>query len=434
MDNREHAHQTRAALLTQSTMGEAIFGQELSTIDWLKVINTGQIVLVNTNLRGRMTARLRQAIGVGIVTALVEAGKSRSDYFRPDAWCFCDEFQEYVSDEFERSLDLMRSYRVWFVLAHQHLAQIEETQALESSLITNCDAKVIFKISHADAERVVYDLFDDYIHGDHLKEEIKQTKFSPHTVWVDIYGEVSTTSWADADSQASTSGSALGTAIQFGPDGLFLPGPELGHSASDLSSASTSRGSSHASGGSFSESHVRVPITQYEMFQEVSSRTYYQVQEIVQRCCAWITQQHKRRAYFKLLDRKAMPIVTGFVGPVDEFSKLYLANCRERVYAKCARPYFEVIKEVRARRPALLKQYEEFKKAEEEAERAQRAAKDAEFQANLAATKAPKARAELPKPKPRWGPAPTIRPAKSKVNVTKPTDEHFDQGTASGVK
>ena len=377
--------QNRASLLTQSPMGEAVFGQQLGSIDWLRALNTGQIVLINAKIQGKVTARLRQALGVSVILALTEAAQSRSRHFRPPAFCVCDEFQEFVSNEFERGLDLMRSWQLFFVLAHQHMAQLEEVPALMSSIITNCQNKCVFHIQQQDAERLVYDMFKDHIHGDHIKQEIYQTKFRPKTRWVDIYSDSEGTNWSDSSSSGSNAGTSGGMSFIYGPAGLLLPGPELSHAENQGNSASTSWASGSQRGGSSGTTVTHAPITEYEEFMELSSREMYSLPEIIQRCITWITGQHPRRAQLQIgQHRKPIPIVTREVQEPVIVPEVEVARARERIYPRCARPYLEVIAEIRARPNQIIEEAKQLKQAEEERQRQLQEAEELALEAALA--------------------------------------------------
>jgi hypothetical protein len=406
--------QNRAALLTQSPMGEAIFGQQVSTVDWQDVINTGKIVLIKAQQDPRISARLRQSIGVAAVTGLMEAAWSRQDFF-PDAWVVADEFQEFVTAEFERGLDLMRHYHLWFVLSHQHLDHIAHIPALLSSIKTNCDGKVYFSISHQDAEQVVYELFDDYIHGDHVKQEINQTKFRPFTKWVEIHSRADSENWLEISSDGEVFGSGGGAAVMYGPDGTFLPGPELGKTVSEHFNSLTQRGSATGGGGSHSDIITSAPITQYEEFSELSNREFYKLDEIVQRCVAWITQQHERKAIFKLKDRKSIPIVTRFVESPTIDPEYEIPPFLEKIFRKCARPYTEVLGEIRSRKNRIVEEYKQAKEAEEKQAAEAQKAKDAEF---MAEPRTAHESAMLPGPEPQWDQG-TISIPKAKAGRTR---------------
>lgn len=376
--------QNRASLLTQSPMGEAVFGQQVSSIDWLRVLNTGQVVLINAKIQGKVTARLRQALGVSVILALTEAAQSRSRHFRPPAFCVCDEFQEFVSNEFERGLDLMRSWQLFFVLAHQHMAQLEEVPALMSSIITNCQNKCVFHIQQQDAERLVYDLFKDHIHGDHIKQEIYQTKFRPKTRWVDIYSDSDGTSWSNSSSSGGGAGTSGGASFIYGPDGLLLRGPELSHAENQGNSSSTSWARGSQEGGSRGTTVTHAPITEYEEFMELSSREMYPVPEIVQRCITWITRQHQRRAQLQIgQHRKPIPIVTREVEEPLIVPEVDLRRARERIYPRCARPYLTVIASIRARPKQIMEEAKQLKQAEEERQRQLEEADELALQAAL---------------------------------------------------
>ena len=67
--------------------------------------------------------------GVLLVNELVTAAKSRHDTAqarRRPFYLYIDEFGRFISRDIARALEETRKYGLHFILAHQHLAQLEK--------------------------------------------------------------------------------------------------------------------------------------------------------------------------------------------------------------------------------------------------------------------------------------------------------------------
>ena len=78
---------------------------------------------------------------------------------RKDFYLYIDEFQNYVTPSIESILSEARKYRLWLVLAHQYLGQLEKSDALTKSnlnlkhaIFGNVGTIVSYKIWPEDAE------------------------------------------------------------------------------------------------------------------------------------------------------------------------------------------------------------------------------------------------------------------------------------------
>ncbi len=67
---------TRAALIRNSPMAEAMFGQQKTTIHWRKVLDEGGIVLIRAHRHPKISQRLRTLLGVTVMHQLIETAFS----------------------------------------------------------------------------------------------------------------------------------------------------------------------------------------------------------------------------------------------------------------------------------------------------------------------------------------------------------------------
>ena len=133
-----------------------ILGQSTSTIDFQRIIDNNDILLVSLS-KGLLGEDTSQLLGSFIVSRLWQAALARANRLkrdRPDFNLYLDEFHNYL--HLPQSLDEIlaesRAYRLNLALANQHLGQLREStqEALES----NARTRVVFQCGQDDARRL----------------------------------------------------------------------------------------------------------------------------------------------------------------------------------------------------------------------------------------------------------------------------------------
>jgi type IV secretory pathway TraG/TraD family ATPase VirD4 len=139
----------------------AITGQARSTIDLRKIMDRGQVLLVNLS-KGRTGEDASALLGSLLVTSIQQAAMSRADVpeaERRDFFLCVDEFQNFATDSFATILSEARKYRLSLTLAHQFLAQLPEATA--AAVFGNVASLVSFQVGPQDAETLVVQLGGD---------------------------------------------------------------------------------------------------------------------------------------------------------------------------------------------------------------------------------------------------------------------------------
>lgn len=141
----------------QNEVIRLIIGQKSNVLDLTKIMEEGKILLINLNDEsGRVTAPDAKLLGTMIVSELYRVSKLR-DSLDPKLkpfYVYIDEFAQFVTRDVARSLEETRKFKTFFLLAHQHLAQLKrEDEYLYASVLTNCKNKVVFGgLSEEDAD------------------------------------------------------------------------------------------------------------------------------------------------------------------------------------------------------------------------------------------------------------------------------------------
>lgn len=129
-----------------------VVGQRRSSIDLREVMDKGKILIVNLS-KGRIGEDNSALLGGMIITKLQLAAMSRIDIpesKRRDLYLYVDEFQNFATQSFANIFSEARKYRLDLILAHQYIAQLDETVC--SAVFGNVGTIVAFRIGAEDAE------------------------------------------------------------------------------------------------------------------------------------------------------------------------------------------------------------------------------------------------------------------------------------------
>jgi len=92
-------------------------------------------------------------LGSLLVGSLGTTALSRADIqpeARRDFWLYLDEFHSFTTLSIATMLSELRKYKVGFILAHQHMGQLDE--ALQAAVFGNVGTILCFRIGASDAE------------------------------------------------------------------------------------------------------------------------------------------------------------------------------------------------------------------------------------------------------------------------------------------
>lgn len=146
------------AFVTNSMMRN-IIGQTKSSFDFTKVMNEGKILFMNLS-KGNTGDLNSKLLGLIIVSKIQVAALRRQKMAkseRRDFFLYIDEFQNYVTDSIESILSEARKYRLGLNIAHQYIAQIDQSNKkgganLKDAVFGNVGTMMCYKIGAQDGE------------------------------------------------------------------------------------------------------------------------------------------------------------------------------------------------------------------------------------------------------------------------------------------
>jgi len=125
-------------------------GQKKSTINFRQIMDQGKWLLVNLS-KGRLKSNAH-LLGAFLVAKLQLSALSRVDVDeekRFPFFVFVDEFQNFMSEDFETILSEARKYGLGLTLVHQNMDQLD--RQLRAAILGNTLTQVFFRISNQDA-------------------------------------------------------------------------------------------------------------------------------------------------------------------------------------------------------------------------------------------------------------------------------------------
>lgn len=161
-----------------------VIGQKQRTLDLQKIMDEGKILLVNLNGSNRISHENTKLLGIMIVNEFFRVAKLRDPRDRAlnPFFLYVDEFANFITRDIARTLEECRKFKLFMILAHQHLAQLkEEDEYLYASVLTNCKNKVVFGgLSTEDVRLMTDEVVTGFVNLKSIKDERYTTKVRHH--------------------------------------------------------------------------------------------------------------------------------------------------------------------------------------------------------------------------------------------------------------
>ena len=143
-----------------------IIGQPKSTIDMRDIMDNKKILIMNLS-KGKVGEDAATLLGALLITKIQLAAMSRVDILeqdRSDFYLYVDEFQNFATESFANILSEARKYRLSLVLAHQYIAQMDES--VRDAVFGNIGTTICFRIGADDAYYLEKEFTPEFIQED----------------------------------------------------------------------------------------------------------------------------------------------------------------------------------------------------------------------------------------------------------------------------
>lgn len=141
---------------------QRILGQKRSAFNLKQVMDEGRILIVNL-AKGKIGEDAASLLGALLVTGIGQAALSRAEVpeeTRRDFYLYLDEFPNFTTLAFANMLAEARKYRLSLILAHQHLAQLDEL--VKKAILGNVGTAISFRLGVPDALELEKEFWPDF--------------------------------------------------------------------------------------------------------------------------------------------------------------------------------------------------------------------------------------------------------------------------------
>ena len=201
----------RAVRFAEDDRTRQIFGQN-NSIDWLKVMNEGGIVLANL-LPKKCPEDLTKILGISILHQIYANAKLRpkNDPRLNHFYVYVDEFSQLMTDDYTKALRELAGFGIHFLLSQQDITDLkraDEHEILFNSVLNNTDVKIVFRLgNYNEALEMAKHIFAHQITGEEVKDTIPVT--IPH-----VYDDTTVTTSESTATQNSWSEVITPTGIE----------------------------------------------------------------------------------------------------------------------------------------------------------------------------------------------------------------------------
>jgi len=211
--------QNRIQRLLQNKHMRTVLSQQENALDLGQLMAEKKMVLISLRHHDRIHPEDLRMLGIMILAELFRVGMARNEREKnPPFHVYVDEFGQYVTPAVANALDQIRKKNVFFTVAHQHLAQLEDEdlgRKILSSVMTNCRLKVAFGgLTTYDADAMSkliwtgrFDL--SQVKYEHWGGRVKTTE-STRTSITEGESETDTVSTTHSETDSETSGKSTG--------------------------------------------------------------------------------------------------------------------------------------------------------------------------------------------------------------------------------
>lgn len=144
--------QNKVGQFLSSSLIRNIVGQTKSAFNVREIMDNEKILIMNLS-KGRIGEDNSALLGAMMITKIQLAAMARVDIpesERKDFYLYVDEFQNFATESFKNILSEARKYKLNLILAHQYIAQLDET--VRDAVFGNVGTIVTFRVGAMDSE------------------------------------------------------------------------------------------------------------------------------------------------------------------------------------------------------------------------------------------------------------------------------------------
>lgn len=296
------------------------------SLDLAQVMEERKVVILNANPGNKAIVAEARLLGIMLLNSIYTVAKTRNwrNPYLANFFVVIDEFAQYVCHEVAYALEELRKYRCYFLLSHQHYAQLAvDNPYLAASVLGNCHSRLCFSVSYDDSELLSKQILLPDVNLLEVKYIQRSERYRPVSQLMELISE----SRATTSSESFSIGQSVSVSRSEGiseaekdkeqwaanqKDSYVSRSNSSSQTQANTTNNSRSFGTAITSGISVNRSFV----TTHERFIE-ESPTFFSLQEQVFRSAVKIVNQSIGQAYLKVLGKpQAIPLQLTYVQPV----------------------------------------------------------------------------------------------------------------------
>lgn len=260
----------------ESDVLRRMFGSTQNRLNVRRFMEQRRIVLLDLSQGDRLSLQLTDAIGSLVLNELLATARSLPPEVMHPTYVVLDEFQNFIGPDIEAAIPEVRQLGLKLILSHQSFSQLRRGDHDLTSLIFQCQSRLMFGLQGDDAGLLAAELASLTYDPKKIKDELYTRKqlIAGHEIrelvnrqnsqalsdqWNQTYGA----NWNSGRSSTSNLSDPYPTS--FGHSGTH--GGSIGSGTSGGATNTTSEGTSQ----------TFLPV--YDEFLELSRRTYYTFEE-----------------------------------------------------------------------------------------------------------------------------------------------------------
>ena len=353
--------QARLLPFLNSELLSKMVAQRDRTLNVKEAIEQGKILLFNTEPYSTLTPFDSKVLSNLMVADVARACFSREAGTGRPVYLFIEECGEgLVSTEIGKMLRRARKQKLHVILANQDISSLRKGKSeIFHQIWSNTTHKIVFgDLPEEDLELIAKEFFLGEIDPHAVKDTITRTFFEPQESTRVIYGR----GWGSATGKSSGYGSSEGLSEIFTEEGTIIPLRETLHKGEHQQSSGYS-GESESEYESWSE--VEVPWYEHKRQEEVSSRTFYSIEELVLFAKQRLKGLRKREICLKKRGAPPRLLEVPYISDAPEIP-VYRQRTRENIFKGSG--YYATVEEIEAERAQRLRELQLSEEPDEDIE------------------------------------------------------------------
>lgn len=281
----------------ESPILRRMFGTTTNSLDMLRFMREGRVVLLNLGPLNRVPDQVADAIGGLAIHEVLMAARSQPPGLRYPTYLVLDEFQRFVGPDIESAIPEVRQLGIKLVLSHQSFVQLKRGDLDLTTMIFQCQSRMIFGMQGEDADLVAHELASVQYNPRKIKDELysRRQRIAGHRI-------AELESWSHGEATVQNWMKQYGQGWNQGENVLHARHVDIrSDSSSRSSNRSDGQGGGRVSNSSIGTHETLVPV--HQDFVELMNRTYVTFDEDWHTWGRDIRNAARGRAFIRLVDQ-----------------------------------------------------------------------------------------------------------------------------------